>query len=114
MSGESDEAHLSLLLCFRERLGRSARPNKKFRIVIETNPVYLPKVEVVSLQSVQRLFQHLHRQRPIPSMCADLRHQKHPIAFTFETPAQPIFRLAAEVFPAVVEEGDSAIDCFID
>ena len=46
-------------------------------------------------------------------MGADLRHQEDLVATPFQTIAHPNFRLAAMILPAVVEEGDAAIDGFL-
>ncbi len=43
-------------------------------------------------------------------MGTGFRHQKNFVAAAFEARAHPDFGFAAAIFPAVVEEGDSAID----
>ena len=70
----------------------------------------LPEVEVIGLQPVERLLEHAEGKILVAAMAANLRHQENPVAFAFESPAHPDFRLAAMVLPAVIKECDAAID----
>ena len=112
--GESDEANLSLLLRPGERLGRAARTHEEFRIVVEGDAVHLPQIQVIRLQPIQRLFEHLHRESGVSPMSTDLSHKKDAIAFSFQARAHPVFCLAAMVLPAIVEERDAVIDSLAD
>ena len=108
--GEADEAHLSLLLGFAQRLSRAVGADEQVGIVVEGDAVNLPEVEMIGLQPAQRLFQHLHRQSRLAAVGADLGHQEDLVATALQAFAHPDLRLAAVVLPAVVEEGDAAVD----
>ena len=43
-------------------------------------------------------------------MSTDLCHEEYLVPPAFQALAHPVFRLAAVIFPAVVEERDSAVD----
>jgi len=91
MPTEAYEAHLTLLFGLVQRFGSAIRPDKFPRIVLEGDSMNLPEVEVVCLQPSQRLLQHLHGQRGVPAVGADLGHEECPIAHTPKPLAQPIF-----------------------
>jgi hypothetical protein len=91
-------------------LRRATGANEEVRVVLEDHAVSLPEVEVVGLQAVERLLEHLQSQRPIAAMRANPGHQENLVAFAAKRGAHPAFRLAAVVFPAVVKEGYAAID----
>jgi hypothetical protein len=52
----------------------------------------------------------MKRQIFVAPMSADLRHEEHAIALTFEAASHPDFGFAAMVFPAVIEEMDASVD----
>ncbi len=74
----------------------------------------LPEIEVIGLQAVQRLLEHLHREILAAAVRAYLRHQKYAVAAAPQAFAHPDFALAAMIFPAVVEESDAAVYRFLD
>ena len=113
MAGKADEPNFALLFRFAQGLGRAICPDEQIRIVVERNAVNLPQIQMVGLQSVQRFLQHPHGERLIPPVCADLGHQEDFAATGLDGGAHPVFGLAAMVFPAVVEEIDSRINCAI-
>jgi len=43
---------------------------------------------------------------------ADFGHEEDPVAAAFQALAHPVFGLPAMIFPAIVEESNSAIDGF--
>jgi transcription elongation factor GreA len=114
VAGETNESDFALLFGFAQSLGCAVWPNEQVGIVVPTNAVDLPEVEVIGLQPSQGLLQHFCRQPSFPAVSADFRHEKDLVAATFEALAHPVFGLATMVFPAVVEEGDAAIDGFLD
>ncbi len=114
MAGESDEAHFALFFRELQRFGRTTRPDEERRIVIERDAVDLPKVEVVGLEPPQGLFEHSHGEVLIAPVRANLGHKKDMIAEALERFAHPLFGFATMVLPAVVEEGDAAIDGVAD
>ena len=65
---------------------------------------------MVGLQSVERLFEHLHGEGSVAAVRADFGHQKDFVAPAFQRLAHPIFTFSAMIFPAVVEKGDPVID----
>jgi|HubBroStandDraft_6_1064221.scaffolds.fasta_scaffold309830_2 hypothetical protein len=88
--GEPQEADLALLLrfvqCFRGAVGA----DELLRVVLKAHPMDLPQIEMIGLQSPQRLLQHLHSQRCVPAVSAYLGHQKCVIAHTAQTLSQPV------------------------
>jgi hypothetical protein len=74
----------------------------------------LPEIEVVGLQSPQRLLQHFGGEPRFATMRTHLCHQKDFVAPALEALPHPIFRFPTMVFPAVVEERDPAIHGFLD
>src|SRR5580704_15612988 len=66
MTGKADETNFALLFGFLQRFSGASRTHKKFWIVVEGYAVNLPKVQVISLQSVERLLEHLHGQGSVP------------------------------------------------
>jgi hypothetical protein len=76
--------------------------------------VDLPQIQVVGLEAIERFLEHPHGERFVAAVRADFGHQKNAIATAFERAAEPLFGLAAMIFPAVVEECDATIDGFVD
>ncbi len=52
MSGESDEPHFALFFGFAQGFGRAVGANEQLGIVVESNAVNLPEIEVIGLQAV--------------------------------------------------------------
>ena len=73
----------------------------------------LPEIEMIGLQAAQRFLQHPHREVLVAAMRADLGHQETWSRRAFQAFAHPVFGFAAMIFPAVVEEGDAAVDGFV-
>ena len=104
----------ALLFRFSQRLGCAIWANEQFRVVVPADSMDLPEIEVVGLKATQRLFQHFGGEAGFAAVGADLGHEEDFVAAALQALAHPVFRFAAMVFPAVVEEGDAAIDCFLD
>ena len=109
VAGEADEANLSFLLGFDQRLGRSARANEEVRIVREADAVNLPEVDVVGLQSAQALFKHLGGERAVATVGTDFGHEEGLVTPSLETFAEPVLGLAAAILPATVIESNTAV-----
>jgi hypothetical protein len=69
---------------------------------------------MICLQAAQALLEHLDGEGCIPAVRADLGHEEGLVAETFQTLAEPIFRFAAIIFPATVEEIDTRFDRTMD
>jgi hypothetical protein len=85
-------------------------------IVVEHHAVHLPHVEVIGPQPAQRLVQHAHREGGVAPVRAHLGHQQDllPTSRRREGPPHPVLAATVVVLPAVVEEGDAAVDGFAD
>ncbi len=77
-----------------ESVAPATKPN-------HTNAVNLPEVQVVGLQSAERLFEHLRGKRSVATVGADLCHQEDLVAPTFKAQAEPGLSFAAIVFPRI-------------
>ncbi len=69
----------------------------------------LPQIQMIGLQTPQRLFQLPHRHIFAASMRAYLRHHKRLVPFALQRRAQPFFTYTVVVFPAVIEKIDACI-----
>src|SRR5580700_1523172 len=114
MTGKADETNFALLFGFLQRFSGASRTHKKFWIVVEGYAVNLPKVQVISLQSVERLLEHLHGQGSVPPVRAHFRHQERFVPAAPQRLAHPIFTFSAMVFPTVVEKRDPVIHGFVN
>ena len=74
----------------------------------------LSNIEIIRLQSPERLLEHTHRDLLIATMGAYLSHQDDFVALAVKSIAYPFFTLAVMVIPAVVEKVDAIVDGFID
>ncbi len=104
----------TLLFRFAERFRGAIRADEQVRVVVPADSVDLPEIEMVGLQAAERLFEHFHGEARFAAVRADLGHQENFVAAALQALAHPVFGFAAMVFPAVVEEGDAAIDGFLD
>ena len=60
MAGESDEANLALLFGFGSASAAPPGADEQLGIVVEGDTVNLPEIEVIGLQPLERLLEHLH------------------------------------------------------
>jgi len=72
--------------------------------------VNLPQVEVVGLESPQRLLELPHRDRGVAAVGADLGHEEHAVAAVRNRPAHALFADAVVVLPGVVHERHAGVD----
>src|SRR5258708_8668282 len=114
VSGESHKSRLAILLCFGQRLRRSIWPNEELRVILESHSVNLPQIEMVGLQTPQRLFEHLQSQACISPVRTRFRHQKYFVTASLQPSSHPELGLASPVFPAVVVESNSFVDGFLN
>ena len=110
VSGKTDVADLAGLLRLEERLGVTAFSEMLLRLAVESNAVDLPEVEMIGLEPLQRFVEHLQREFLVAPVRTDLGHQEHFVAASLERASEPVLAPAFPVLPAVVEEGDAAID----
>src|SRR5687768_4759772 len=83
-------------------------------IVVERQLVHLPEIEVVGLQTTQRVLELAHPDLRVAPMRAHLRHQEDPIPTTDERLAHALLALPVVVFPGVIHEGDPRVDGLMD
>src|SRR5687768_6678610 len=83
-------------------------------IVVERQLVHRPEIEVVGLQTPQRLLELVHPDLRIAPMRAHLRHEEDPIPAANEGPAHALLALSLVILPGVVHERDAGIDGFMD
>jgi hypothetical protein len=76
--------------------------------------VNLPEVDVVGLKPAEALFKHLGGERAIATMGTDLGHEEGLATPPLETFAEPIFGLAATIFPTTIIKGNAAIQSCMD
>ena len=107
---EADEAHLALALRLLERLDRAAGREVQVGVVVVDDFVNLPEVEVVGLQSPQRLFELAQRRPSVAPVRADLRHQENFFAPPTERLAHQLLAVAFVVLPRVVHEGEARVN----
>ena len=110
VAGEAHEAHLPLLPGPIERFEDAAAGIGQSRVIVEGDAVHLPEIQMIRAQPPQRFVQHLEGKLRVPTMRADLRHQKDAIPLADEGATEPVLAAASPIFPAVVEERDAAVD----
>ncbi len=109
MPGETDVTDLSFVSCFEERLQCTTLGKDPFRIILMDNFVELEEVDPVGPESLQR-FPDLVGSR-LPVAAIDLGHQEGAVAVAAaECPAHTDLAQPVVVIPAVVKEGDPAVD----
>jgi hypothetical protein len=107
--GEPDVPDLARLLRLRHRLVCAAVREDAIRVLEADHLVVLQQIEVVGLQAPERLVDLPRRGLPGPAV--DLGHQEDLVAVAVpERLAHADLAGAAVVVPAVVHEGDAAID----
>jgi hypothetical protein len=111
VSRESDEAHQSLLLRPVERLDHASPREVARRIALVRHLMHLPQVEVVGLESPERLLELPHGDLRIAPVGADLGHQEDlfPPSLRERLPHAD-FAHAVMVFPRIVHEADPRVD----
>ena len=114
MPREADEPDLALRLGPVERFDDAAAREMHRRLVVERHFVDLPEIQMVGLQSAQRILELAHRDFGATSVRADLRHQKDLVAPADERLAHALFTQSRVVVPGVVHERDAAIHCGLD
>src|ERR1700722_9653101 len=114
MASESYEADLAIFLSLLQRFSGAVLADEEFRVVIERHAVDLPEIEMIGLQAAEGFFEHLESEAGVAAMGASFGHQENFVAAAFEAGTHPNFSLAAAIFPAVVEEGHSAVDCLMN
>src|ERR1700742_3414645 len=58
MARKTREADFPLFLRFAQSFGRAVWPNEELGVVVPTDSVYLPEVQMISLKPSQRLLEH--------------------------------------------------------
>src|SRR5258708_29288679 len=107
---EADEAYFARLLCFLNSLHGPTRGEDNIRIVEANDLMELQEINYVCLQTSQRLLNLSGSRVLIPAI--DLCHQQDLLPVTIaERLAHPDLADAAVIIPAVIHEGDTAIDC---
>ena len=86
-----------------ESVAPATKPNHRIA-------VNLPEVQVVGLQSAERLFEHLRGKRSVATVGADLCHQEDLVAPTFKAQAEPGLSFAAIVFPRIAVKRDTTVE----
>jgi hypothetical protein len=87
VAGESDEPDLALLSCLGERLKNPFDLVSEFGIVVEDDIMYLPNVDVVSLQARKRVFEHAYGDVFLAAVSADAGHKNGLVAFALKRDA---------------------------
>src|ERR1700756_3915252 len=107
---ETDVADFAGLPGFLNRLHCTARGEDEIRVVEANDLMELQEVDHICLQTSERLLDLTGSGVLIPAI--DLCHQKNLLPVTIaESLAHPDLADAVVVIPAVVHEGDAAIDC---
>src|SRR5581483_4696710 len=107
--GEADEPRLARLLGRQYRLLRPARREDAVRVFQADDFVVLEQVQVVGLESLERLVDLLGRLLLRPAV--DLGHQEHFVAVAvLERLTHPLLAGALVVIPRVVHERDAGVD----
>src|ERR1700680_2186035 len=70
----------------------------------------LPEVQMVGLQSTQRLVKLSHRYIFAPPMGAHLGHDEGSISFAFKGDPKPFFTHAVVIIPGIVEKINSCVE----
>jgi hypothetical protein len=110
VASEADLADCAGLLCLLNSLDRATRGEDYIWIVKANDLMELQEINHFGLQTSQRLLNLPGRGVLIPPI--DLCHQEYLLSIAIaERLAHPYLTDAAVVIPAVVHEGDTAIDC---
>jgi hypothetical protein len=110
VAGKPHEADLAVFLSLLQRLSCSVSADEKFGIIVKDHAMDLQQIEMISLQTPQRLFKHREGQAGIAPVWAGLCQEKYPVANAFEPSSHPDFCLSPAVLPAVVEKCNPSID----
>src|ERR1700676_611839 len=113
MPCEPEKPHFALPLGFEQGLRRSIWSKYQVRIVLVDDLVYLPHVEMISLQASQRFFKLAHGDILVASMRTDLRHHDGAVPPALECATQPLLAQALMIFPGIVEEVHAGIQRLI-
>ena len=111
VSVESDEADLSLLLCFGKGFENTIVRVDQFGVIVVDDLVNLPDIEMIGLQPVQRCLQHTHRSFPI-TVRAGGAHDDNVLSHALESEAKLLFAEASVKLPGIVEDVDAMVDGF--
>ena len=114
VAGEADVAYLAGLFGFVQRLDHAALGKVALGVVVVDALVDLPQVEMVGLQTLERLVELAHGYRLVAAVRAHLGHEEDPVAPAFESLAHPVFTLAVVVFPGIIEEIHARVDRLVD
>ena len=114
VAGEANQPGFSLLLGSIQGFDYAAFGIGQVGIVIITDGVNLPQIQVIGLQASQGLLEHPHGFIGTAAVRANLGHDKSPIAMAFQASAQEVLGLAIVIFPAVVEKINAGIQGFMD
>src|ERR1022692_2782982 len=108
-AGEADVSNLPRLFRIRQGIERSAGSEEAVRILHPDVLVILNQVKVIRLQSPQRFIYLPGRRVLRPAI--EFSHQEHllPVPVTERKPHAPL-AFPIVVIPAVVHEGDAAVD----
>ena len=98
------------LFGFQERFSGAVGPDEQLRIVLETDAVHLPEIEMIGAEATEGFAQHLEAEPGFAPVRADLGHEEDAVAEAGETLAHQRLGLAATVFPAVIEESDARVN----
>ena len=113
VAGEADIAHLARLLCIEHGLHCATVGKDAVGVFQADHLVELHQVDAIGLQAAERLVDLL--RGGCPGAAVDLGHEKNFVAVAaLEGLAHADFADAAVVIPAVVHEGDAAIDGLAD
>ena len=109
VTGEADEANLSLLSRFHRGVDRAVLREEQIRVVVVVALVKLPEIDDVRSEARQALLELSHRPTRIP--CAALGHQERllPIAVA-QRLSHPSLALALVVLPGVVQEAHAVVE----
>src|SRR3954470_11960136 len=110
MPSKADKTHFALLFRLLQSLGGAIRPHEQLGIVIECDAMNLPEIEMVGLQTPQRLLKHPHCEIFVASVRAYFGHQEDPFPLATQRRTHPVFGFSAMIFPAIIEKCDAAVD----
>ena len=69
---------------------------------------------MVGLKTAQRLIEHLHGERTVAAVSADLRHHESFVAPAFEAHPKPGLGFAEIVLPGIVVKRDAPVEGAVD
>ena len=114
MTGEADVAHLPLALRLVERVHDATFGEMPLGVVVVHALVYLPEIEIIGAQTLQRFLELTHRDFRVTSMRAHLGHQKDHIAPVVDGLPHTLFALAFVILPGVVKKVDAGLNGFVN